>query len=290
MFKLLRFVLRHPLNKNNKWSAFIRVLAWQVASRLMEGPIAFPFVGESRLFATRGMTGATGNWYCGLHEINDMAFVLHALRENEHFLDVGANIGSYTILAAAGSHARVTAVEPIPATFSMLEANIALNRLEQLVKALCVGLSDVKTLLRFSSSLDTVNHVLTPDESLPAIEVLVTTLDDLIDNDCPVIIKIDVEGHELPVLRGATRTLANSKLLAVVMETNGSGVRYGWSDEELVALMAGYGFTPFGYEPLKRELVHCRSCSGNTLFIRNRDEIVRRVKEAPKFKVGSAEI
>jgi hypothetical protein len=33
------------------------------------------------------MTGATGNWYCGLHEVHEMAFVLHLLRPREHFVD-----------------------------------------------------------------------------------------------------------------------------------------------------------------------------------------------------------
>jgi hypothetical protein len=40
------------------------------------------------------MTGATQNLYCELHEYNDMAFLLHFLREEDSFADVGANIGS----------------------------------------------------------------------------------------------------------------------------------------------------------------------------------------------------
>lgn len=100
-FRSLRFVWRHPLNAKARLAAVSRVARWQIASRLMAGPIAFPFVNESKLFAVRGMTGATGNYYCGLHELNDMAFVLHLLREDDHFLDVGANIGSYSVLAAA---------------------------------------------------------------------------------------------------------------------------------------------------------------------------------------------
>lgn len=290
MLKLFRFIWNHPLNANNRLGAINRVLRWQAASRLMAGPIAFPFVEDSKLFASRGMTGATGNWYCGLHEVEDMGFVLHAMREGEHFLDAGANIGSYTVLAATGPRARVTAVEPIPTTFAKLQANVALNRLEPRVHACCVGLSDKRGVLRFSSGLDTVNHVLAPEESLPAVEVTVTRLDDLVEDDCPVLIKIDVEGHELPSLRGAARTLANPKLLAVVMETNGSGVRYGWSDDELTALMQSHGFASYSYNPFKRELQPSKSGTGNTIFVRNHNEVMRRVKEARRFKVGSAEI
>ena len=51
------------------------------------------------------MIGATGNLFCGLHEIEDMGFVLHFLRSDDIFLDVGVNVGTYTVLAAgvAGS-------------------------------------------------------------------------------------------------------------------------------------------------------------------------------------------
>lgn len=122
LLRLITFVWNHPLNAGGRLQALGRVVRWQLASRLMEGPIAIPFVEGTSLFAMRGMTGATGNWYCGLHEVRDMAFVLHLLRSGDHFLDVGANVGSYAILACGAAGARVTAVEPIPETFAHLVA------------------------------------------------------------------------------------------------------------------------------------------------------------------------
>jgi cyclopropane fatty-acyl-phospholipid synthase-like methyltransferase len=56
-------------------------------------------------------------------------FVLHLLRPADHFLDVGANVGSYTVMAAGSVGAFVTCVEPIPSTFAHFERNIALNGL-----------------------------------------------------------------------------------------------------------------------------------------------------------------
>ena len=81
MWNLLRYVWNHPLNANGKVAALWRVFPWQIASRLMPGPIALPYADGTFLFASRGMTGATGNWYCGLHEVDEMAFVLHLLHK-----------------------------------------------------------------------------------------------------------------------------------------------------------------------------------------------------------------
>lgn len=290
LFRLFKFVWQHPLNAGGRLAALLRVVKWQIASRLLAGPLALPFVESTMLFASRGATGATGNWYCGLHEFRDMAFVLHLLRKGEHFADIGANIGSYSILAAGGAGARVTAVEPIPATASNLERNILLNQLSSQVRACRLGLSNVNGSLKFSLNLDTVNHVLAPGESLSGIEVPVMRLDELIGDDVPVLIKIDVEGYEREVLLGAEQTLADARLWAVIMETNGSGARYGVADDELIAIMARYGFSPFGYDPFERRLVGTGVADGNTIFVRDKSRVEARVTNAKHFQLVNGKI
>lgn len=290
MWNLLKYVWDHPLNADGRLDALLRVLRWQFAARLMPGLIALPYVQGTWLFATRGMTGATGNWYCGLHEVHEMAFVLHLLLPEEHFVDVGANVGSYTVLAGGRVKARVTAVEPIPATFAHLQRNVALNDMADRVRCCQVGLSDKSGALRFSSGLDTVNHVLAEGEDLPGVDVPVMRLDDLVSQEAPVLMKIDVEGHELAVLNGGAATLGNPRLLAVIMETNGSGVRYGVSDDQLIAVMRGHGFSPFGYDPFGRRLVDVMDASGNTVFVRDKAAVEARVKAAPRFRLVNGEI
>jgi FkbM family methyltransferase len=252
---------------------------------MVAGPIALPFVEGTSLFAMRGMAGATGNWYCGLHEVRDMAFVLHLLRANEHFVDVGANVGSYTVLAGGAVGARVTAVEPIPETFAHLTRNITLNGLGARVRACQCGLSEASGVLRFTKDFDSVNHVLAKGEQTPSVEVPVHTLDDLVGSDAPVLMKVDVEGHERAVLMGGIRTLADPTLLAVVMETNGSGSRYGVSDADLVSLMHGHGFLPYGYDPFGRSLVDVAEADGNTVFVRDRTTVEARLSGSKRYRL-----
>ena len=109
----ISFILGHPLNRSRPAAALVRWLRWQLGSRLLPGPVLVPFVEHIGLLMRPGMTGATGNLYCGLHEFEDMALVLHALRPADLFVDIGANVGSYSMLAAA-TGAEVSAFEPIP--------------------------------------------------------------------------------------------------------------------------------------------------------------------------------
>lgn len=283
--KLLSYVWTHPLNACGRVAAIARVVRWQIGSRLLHGPIALPYVGKTFLFASRGMTGATGNWYCGLHEPSEMGFVLHTLRAGDHFVDIGANVGSYTVLASGGVGARTTAVEPIPLTFAHLRRNVTLNSLGERVRCWGGGISDREGTLRFTSSFDTVNHVAVAGEEVGAIEVPVTTLDALVGDDVPAVIKIDVEGHESAVLAGGRATLADQRLFAVCMETNGSGARYGVSDSELIAVMHVAGFAPYTYEPLSRRLTAGHGSTGNTIFVRSVEAVQERIETAPRYSL-----
>ena len=111
LVNILNFIAGHPLTRDQKVRAFCRFLCWQIKCRLQREVIV-PWIAGTNLAVRRGMAGATGNIYCGLHEFEDMAFLLHLLRPEDTFVDVGANIGSYTILAAGVCRARSIAFEP----------------------------------------------------------------------------------------------------------------------------------------------------------------------------------
>src|SRR5437868_5193159 len=105
------------------------------------------------------MTGATGNLYCGLHEYSDMSFVLHLLRKEDAFADIGANIGSYTVLASGHVGARSFAFEPVASTFENLLKNVSLNNISDRVRSYNIALGAKAGTVDFTTGLDTVNHV-----------------------------------------------------------------------------------------------------------------------------------
>ena len=279
----IKFIINHPLNQGNKLGAMARYINWQVSSRIRNDSISYPFASRSKLLIRKGMTGATGNIYGGLHEFEDMSFVLHFLRPEDTFVDIGANIGSYTVLASSEVGAKTISFEPIPSTFASLKDNIALNKIDNNVIAYNIGLGSERGSLFFTNTLDTVNHVI-PDRRENSLKVEVRRLDDMQLSDTPILIKMDVEGFEKDVLLGMQTTLTNADLQAIIVELNGSGGRYGVSDDEVHEMLVTHDFAPFQYLPFLRKLKPLKTYGDhNTIYIRDIVSAQNRVSDAPTF-------
>lgn len=293
LINILKHLINHPLNKSNKIAAIVRFLKWQVGSRLVPGDVIYKWVNNSKIITRSGETGVTGNIYCGLHEFPDMAFLLHVLREGDLFVDIGANVGSYTILASSAVGARGYCFEPVPSTYERLMANIRLNDLGEHVISLNVALGNSRGEIFFSSDQNCMNHVIANNEiDKSKIIVNVSTLDEEL-KDVPFLMKIDVEGYETPALEGAKNTLKNEELCAVIMELNGSGNRYGFDESNILEMMTNYGFKTYSYKPFERAFINLEGknlSNGNTIFIRNMDRILERIKAAPQIVIHGMSI
>ena len=147
--------------------------------------------------------------------------------------DVGANIGIYSLYAAAISSAiSVFAVEPVPDTFRELNANIELNKKTNQISPFMVALSyeSGSGILknvdpRLGSSGAQIQMVASGDDA----PTKVLTGDRLIkdtweqnDHDKRIMIKIDTDGNELDVLNGFIETFKNGRIVTVLIETHPS--------------------------------------------------------------------
>ena len=229
------------------------------------------------------MTGATGNLYCGLHEFGDMGFLLHFLRPGDVFVDVGANIGSFSLLASGVVGAKSVALEPVPSTFAALRLNIAVNRLEELVEPLCVAAGARRGRVRLSIDRGPENGAVGESYSGASAEVSTISLDEVTENKWPVLLKVDAEGSEREVLEGASESLRHPMLEAVLLEGD-SG--------EIATMMSRAGFTRASYAPIPRRLEMTASRrSGspmetlNNLWIRNEQLVRDRCRTARQFTV-----
>ncbi|MGE3914227.1 MAG: FkbM family methyltransferase [Hyphomicrobiaceae bacterium] len=262
IFPTLQFMARHPLSSKRPLSAYWRYVRWQVESRLRD-EVVFDWIEGSKLVARNGMTGATGNIYCGLHEFVDMAFLLHLLRPGDLFVDIGANIGSYTVLASAVCGAHSIAIEPDPGTVQSLRRNIDINGIGDRVRVVEAAVGAAAGTVRFTVGQDTTNRVVAETEGATR-EVQERTLDEILAGENPVLIKMDVEGYEPQVVAGASSILGNPVLAAVITET---------ADPEIRFVMANHGFVCATYKPFERSILRgdatgASPTSHNTLFVR----------------------
>lgn len=149
-------------------------------------------------------------------------------------LDCGANVGMYTIWAAATRGVSVYAFEPESQNYALLNRNILANNLGERVHAFCMGLSDragLSTLhmadLRIGGSCHSVGEALDfKHEPLQVVfrqSCIAGTIDELVGSGqipVPNHIKIDVDGFEPQVIAGAARTLDRSEVRSLLVETN----------------------------------------------------------------------
>ena len=285
--RALQFMLTHPLARGRRLGVLARYLRWQIGSRILGHPAVMPYIGRTRLLVTTGMHGATMNLYLGLADFQDMSFMLHMLRPADTFFDIGANVGVYSILASGVADARTVAVEPVPSSFDILVDNIALNRLAGRISAQNCGLAAQEGKLRFSTANGPTNHVLIDSLSEGSVAVPVMTLDTLAKQQKPVLLKIDVEGFEHEVIRGGRELLSDPAVLALIVELNGLGRRYGFDDGLIDAEIRRLGFQPATYAPLNRDLVlnDERNATGNTLYVRRSADLMDRLRGGQSIDV-----
>ncbi|MEJ7610052.1 MAG: FkbM family methyltransferase [Ferruginibacter sp.] len=287
---ITRAISKHPLAGKHPFKAYSRFLKWQISQLLFPGIRKVSFIENTSLLVKKGMTGATGNIYCGLHEFEEMGFLLHFLREEDTFIDVGANIGSYTVLASGLCRARSVSFEPVPSTFFHLEENIRINNIGHLATLWNAGAGAKTGKLKFTSGLDTVNHVLSENEqSENFLEVIIYPIDEIIGESAGVrLIKIDAEGFETEVLRGMSEMLKNEELRAIIIELNNSGERYGFHDGDIHEKLLGHDFKPYSYEPFTRRLTLQSSFNDvNTIYLRDADFVIQRLHSAKKRTIFS---
>ena len=182
-----------------------RHLHWQVRKALHRFPCELAIAG-SRLHVDRpGGVAALVN-AMGEYDFNNMRFLKLLLSvEGGTFIDIGANIGVYTLIASEVANARVVSVEPHPTTFALLKENVRLNARRN-VSCLNAALSDRVGELQFTDYRErSVNRVISAGENGVSELCVASRRFDVVYREfsaLPDFVKIDVEGHECAVLEG----------------------------------------------------------------------------------------
>ena len=214
-----KFIWKHPANQDRRFRQLTRAARFQLGARLF-GTRYQTQIGDKggRIWVDLHRTAATKALYANPPDWPHMLVWRARLRAGTIFIDVGANIGTYSIMAASLG-AEVIALEPAKDTAELLRENVALNGFSVDVIEAAAGREAGTT--HFTAGQDCINQV---DPSGDVI-VPVVTLDSIIGERHVTGMKVDVEGFEFDVLLGCMRALQDHRIDLLQLEWNSAGDR-----------------------------------------------------------------
>ena len=217
-------------------------------------------LNDGRLLQFRLSDRTQRTMWLGLFEPSESRLVSGLLRPGDTFIDVGAHVGWFSTIASrqVGPDGQVLAVEPYPENAAVLRTNLALNGTQN-VLVVESALGNRPGTLRIRKGSDSGSVTALEWSTGGEVEVPMTTLDEVTSAIAAIkLMKIDVEGWESKVLRGAAETLRRSA--NVLIEINRPALQEAASSpEELFDLLRSTGFTCFvtvrqtGFRRLQRD-------------------------------------
>lgn len=236
--------------------AIVRAIGWQIRKRIQKKPIDIRVFGDIILRCYPDSPSASLVIYCKESpDYHEMHFMRRYLRSGDNVIDVGANIGVYSLLAASlvGPTGRVLAFEPGPEANRRLTENLQINKLKN-VKVHACALGDRTGVVDFLNQQDTTNRIKTgADAGKSLISVPLIQLDDVVKLDCSFG-KMDIEGAEPIALRGAERLLRETNPPVWLLELNGSLHSFGFNETSFSIWLRNQGYELALYDADKCQL------------------------------------
>ncbi len=211
------------------------------------------FDGDLKMRVDRaGNVGGLIYWY-GFNSSHEIFALGRLLKRDSVFVDIGANHGEFTLYAAKRVPAgRVVAFEPVPGTFKHLQENVALNGFTNVTlcqAALGDHQGEVSIFAPLDPGFDCNSSLFLPaDRPAQATTVPLDTLDAAVRRlgiGKVDVMKIDVEGAEVTMLRGARETLRAFRPTLIVELSESSLNAAGTSGRELADLLGELGYQLF---------------------------------------------
>jgi FkbM family methyltransferase len=247
-------VVGNPLAGRRRVRAASRFWTWQVWRRTIGRSVDVTLPGGGTLRCPAWSRMAGGVVANGLPEPDDQQFLLAVVRSGDRFVDVGANIGIWSVLAGRRG-CRVVAFEPSDQARHMLEWNLEANGLSPQSEVFACAVGEHDGLGQLTTGLDIGNHLVV-DNPVPGTvaQVEVRSLDRVFAapeaaGGGLTVLKIDAEGHDEGVLAGAGHLLAGTKPIVIVEVWDGG--------REIRARLAGFGYDAFHYDSDRAALTDC---------------------------------
>jgi FkbM family methyltransferase len=239
--KVARFVLTSPANRGRRLGRLGDAIAFQARARLTGLPSVTRLGRSSVFLAELHAWPSSKVLYSNPPDYREMTFWRSVLRSGDLFVDIGANAGSYTVWAI-DCGASVIAFEPDERSLVRLRRNLAMNGYAAEIHEAAAGEST--GVVRFMSGKNESNRLLRDDEIAgPFASVGSISVDEAIGARHVRGMKVDVEGAEMTVLRGAEKMLSERRCDYLQMEWNTlSQENFGVPRGDIAAVLIEHGY------------------------------------------------
>lgn len=251
---VVKVVWLNPANRHRRVRQVLRALEFRSRAHFLRRPTVVPLGRRSTVYAIHDAASSSRAAYANPPDWPEMVVWRRVLHPGDLFVDVGANVGLYTIWAL-DCGADVVAVEPNPENVRQLRRNLDLNGYE--AEIVTAALSNVSGTAGLAGSDLNRQHLLF-DEDPGVSEVArvdVRTLDSVLGDRKAAGVKVDVEGAEKLVLQGARRALSSERISVIQLEWNRTSLDLLGEDRSpVVELLDAFGYrlcTPDGAGNLK---------------------------------------
>ncbi len=240
---VVSFTWNHPANRGHRLTRTLSAIRFQILGRLFGRRARATLGDRSVIEADAHVYHSARAMYANPVDWNEMHAWKRALGPGSLFVDVGANVGLYTIWCIEAG-AEVIALEPSRIARERLFSNLELNGYSAEIVPAAVG--EAEGTLRLTSQLDNQNHLVLSGDSagVETEEVPVLTLDGLVGDRMIDGLKVDVEGAELLVMKGADGLLADQRIKLIQLEWNESSLHLlGQDRAPLAELLTSNGYS-----------------------------------------------
>lgn len=254
--RLILDIVNHPANKQGRLKAVIRALNWQLYKRFTGRSLDLDYHGLKLRCYPDSHSASRAIYFNALPDYREMRFVMDYLRPGDRFIDAGANVGLYTLLAASivGPTGHIDAFEPQENVSRVLNETVQLNDLKN-VAVHTVALADIEGYMNFDETGDDCTaHISVAPSSDSHSQVETCRLDKRLANVPYALAKFDIEGFEPRAIHGAKLLIEAGHLPVMLIEMAGYSKRIGVTTSAFIKELDVLGYFTAVYCPATRTL------------------------------------
>lgn len=261
ILNILASIYAHQYNKKYPIDAIFRVFNWYLRKYIGVKTYQRTFWGYQFIL----WLDSHQSFWLNRNVVMDweeFCFMQDFLRDDDIFLDIGANVGVYSFWASQFvKSGKIYSFEPNPKNADRFKQIYQMNlEKTQSINLIEKAVTNLPGVVAMTTHKDQNNQIVSTQElGLNEIHVEGVTLSDFFQTekiDHTAFVKIDVEGYELDVLEGAVGLLSSKKIDVIQVEINQEVGAYERSKTDLVDFLTSWGYNFYTYNPSLKQMQH----------------------------------